>query len=609
MDAYLSPDPKSNQPLPMRPHLLILALFTLHLSLLTTFAAPSSEHPNVIVILADDQGWGDLSLHGNQNLNTPALDRLASEGAQFTNFYVQPVCSPTRAEFLTGRYYPRSGVYSTGAGGERIDADEQLISEVFRDAGYATGAFGKWHSGTQAPYHPNTRGFDEYYGFTSGHWGSYFDAILDHNGEMVMSSGYLPDTLTTAAIEFIETQHAAGRPSFTYLALPTPHSPMQTTDEDWARFEGKKLTSLATDPQKEDPQHTRAALAMVENIDQNVERVLSRIEELDIEEETIVVYFTDNGPNGWRYNGSMHGKKGNTSEGGVRSPLFIRYPQAIQPETTVETITGSIDLLPTLGDLAQISWEPKQALDGISLTPALISQNWQAPDRLLYSYWHEGVSARSQDYRLDYAGRLYHIPTDREELKDLSPHKPDLTAALKAAVANWKAALLTPENINKERPLTVGYPGLSITQLPARDAQWTGSINRSAKWPNSSYVTDWTSDDDRITFNVHVGQSGSYKASILHSATESAIGTTIILSSGDTSTSARIQTAHTPPAYGMEHDRVSRADNGESYVKDFAILELGEIKMRQGAATLTLSTKGLTPNGAIEFRLLFLESI
>ncbi|MBD5781516.1 sulfatase-like hydrolase/transferase [Pelagicoccus sp. NFK12] len=592
----------------MRPLLLLLTLFTLYPSRSNLSAASSSERPHVIVILADDQGWGDLSLHGNQNLNTPALDRLASQGAQFTNFYVQPVCSPTRAEFLTGRYYPRSGVYSTGAGGERINADEQLISEVFRDAGYATGAFGKWHSGTQAPYHPNTRGFDEYYGFTSGHWGSYFDALLDHNGEMVQSSGYLPDRLTTAAIEFIEKQHKQGRPSFTYLALPTPHSPMQTTDEDWARFEGKKLASRATDPATEDLQHTRAALAMVENIDQNVARLLARLDELDIEEDTIVVYFTDNGPNGWRYNGGMQGKKGGTDEGGVRSPLFIRYPSEIEADTTIETIAGSIDLLPTLAELAHIEYQPQKRLDGISLAPELLNDHdWQAPPRLLYSYWHEGVSARSQDYRLDYAGRLYHIPSDREQRRDLSQAKPDLAAALTAAVSTWKEALLTPENLNKSRPLTVGYPGLASTQLPARDAQWSGNIKRSARWPNCSYLTGWTSDADRITFDVEVGQAGTYTATILYAAPESAVGTEIILSAGERQTSARIQKAHTPPAYGRERDRVDRSQNGESYVKDFAPLDLGQTYLSTGQTEIKIKTLGIPNTASLEFRMLTLD--
>jgi len=162
------------------------------------------EKPNIIIILSDDQGWGDLSINGNVNLSTPNIDQLARQGASFENFYVQPVCSPTRAEMLTGRYHARGGVYSTSAGGERLDLDETILAEVFKQAGYATAAYGKWHNGMQYPYHPNARGFDDFYGFCSGHWGNYFDPMLEHNQELVTGEGFLIDDLTNHGIKFID---------------------------------------------------------------------------------------------------------------------------------------------------------------------------------------------------------------------------------------------------------------------------------------------------------------------------------------------------------------------------------------------------------------------
>ncbi len=168
-------------------------------------AAPP-RRPNIVVILADDQGWGDLSVNGNTNLSTPNIDSLARDGALFDRFFVCSVCAPTRAEFLTGRYHPRGGVRGVSAGAERLNLDEKTIAQVFKGAGYATGAFGKWHNGSQYPYHPNARGFDEYYGFTSGHWGHYFDPELDHNGELVRGKGYITDDLTDHALRFIEQQ-------------------------------------------------------------------------------------------------------------------------------------------------------------------------------------------------------------------------------------------------------------------------------------------------------------------------------------------------------------------------------------------------------------------
>ncbi|MCU0228256.1 MAG: sulfatase-like hydrolase/transferase, partial [Bryobacterales bacterium] len=188
----------------------------------------ADAHPNILVILTDDQGWGDLSVHGNTNLATPHVDSLAKDGALFEHFYVCAVCAPTRAEFLTGRYHPRGGVRGVSTGAERLNLEERTIANYLQDAGYATACFGKWHNGSQHPYHPNGRGFQEYYGFTSGHWGDYFDPELDHNGELTTGKGFLVDDLTDHAIAFMRNHRE--RPFFCYLPLNTPHSPMQVPD-------------------------------------------------------------------------------------------------------------------------------------------------------------------------------------------------------------------------------------------------------------------------------------------------------------------------------------------------------------------------------------------
>ena len=191
-------------------------------------AGAGARRPNVVIVLTDDQGFGDLSVHGNTNLHTPTIDSLGRDGATFDRFYVCPVCSPTRAELLTGRYHPRGGVYSTSTGGERLDLDEKTIAQTFKAAGYATAAFGKWHNGMQWPYHPNARGFDEFYGFCSGHWGHYFSPQLEHNGKLVRGKGFVIDDLTDHALKFIEANR--DRPFFCYLPYNTPHTPMQVPD-------------------------------------------------------------------------------------------------------------------------------------------------------------------------------------------------------------------------------------------------------------------------------------------------------------------------------------------------------------------------------------------
>ena len=188
---------------------------------LAAAAQTGRRRPNVLVILTDDQGWGDLSINGNSNLSTPHIDSIGRQGAQFERFFVCAVCAPTRAEFLTGRYHARAGVRGVSTGQERMNLDEHTIAQTFQKAGYATGAFGKWHNGSQAPYHPNSRGFAEYYGFTSGHWAHYFDTEMDHNGELVKGRGYITDDLTNHAMAFIEKNRA--RPFFFYFPLNTPH--------------------------------------------------------------------------------------------------------------------------------------------------------------------------------------------------------------------------------------------------------------------------------------------------------------------------------------------------------------------------------------------------
>jgi arylsulfatase A-like enzyme len=233
-------------------------------------AAAASRPPNVVVLLADDQGWADLAVNGNTNARTPNLDTLARAGATFDRFYVCPVCSPTRAEFLTGRYFPRTGVAGVDSGRERINADETTVAETFKAAGYATGVFGKWHNGGQGPYHPNARGFDEFYGFTAGHWGWYFDAPMEHNGREMRGRGYIADDLTERALEFVAQNRA--RPFLCYVAFNTPHSPFCVPDEYWNRWKDAPLALRSPDAAREDPTTTRCVLAMNENLDWNVGR-------------------------------------------------------------------------------------------------------------------------------------------------------------------------------------------------------------------------------------------------------------------------------------------------------------------------------------------------
>ncbi|WP_203329077.1 arylsulfatase [Candidatus Laterigemmans baculatus] len=581
--------------------LLGMAVFGLSLLVPGSAAAAADGPPNIVVILTDDQGWGDLSLHGNANLSTPHIDSIAKQGAEFDRFFVSPVCSPTRAEFLTGRYHPRGGVYDTSTGGERLDLDEQTIAEVFRDAGYATGAFGKWHSGMQYPYNPRGRGFQEYYGFCSGHWGNYFSPELEHNGKLVRGDGYITDDFTNHAIEFIEANKQ--QPFFCYMPLCTPHSPMQVPDSFYEKFKDADLAMRNRDPEREDLLHTRAALAMCENIDWNVGRILEKLDELQIADDTIVIYFSDNGPNGFRWNGGMKGRKGSTDEGGMRVPCLVRWPGRIPAGSRIESIGGAIDLLPTLADLAGIALKPKHPLDGVSLRPLLeqTAQSW--PDRMLFSHWNNRVSVRTDRFRLDNAGKLFDMHNDPEQRHNVASEHPETAAELVAAAERWRAELL-PGLRDDDRPFPVGYREFPITHLPARDGVGHGNIVRSARAPNCSFFTGWTSVEDRITWDVDVHTAGTYTVEVHYTCEADDVGAKLELSFADAALEAQVKEPHDPPLRGAEHDRASRG--AESFVKDFRPLSLGQVELPAGRGALTLRATEIPGDEVIDVRRLVL---
>jgi arylsulfatase A-like enzyme len=567
----------------------------------TLFAQSMTSKPNVIIFLTDDQGWGDLSVHGNSNLSTPNIDLLAKEGARFTHFYVSPVCSPTRAEILTGRYHARGGVYSTSAGGERLDADEKTIAQVFETAGYATAAYGKWHNGMQYPYHPNARGFDDFYGFCSGHWGDYFDPLLEHNGELVKGNGFMSDDLTDKALAFIEA-HAA-KPFFLYVPYNTPHSPMQVPDRWWNKFKNYNPTMLHSE--SEDIQFTRAALAMTENIDWNVGRVMQKLKDLRLDGNTIVIYLSDNGPNSWRWNGGMKGRKGSTDEGGIRSPLFIRWPGHI-PQKEVPHIAAAIDLYPTLADLAGINLYIEKPLDGVSLKSLLVEEHANWKERFIFSHWNGRTSARSGQYRLDNEGRLYNIERDPGQLRDVSKDERAVADTLMKAVATWKKDVLSELPAIDNRPFPFGHPDFKYTQLPARDGTSHGNIKRSNRFPNCSFFTNWSTVDDKITWEIEVVADGAFEVMLYYTCPDKDAGSTFELRYGESKLRGKITEGYDPPLRGMEHDRVERQ---ESYIKDFKPLKAGTMYFKKGRGTLTLSAVDIPGESVMDFRLLMFTRV
>ena len=605
--------------------LIPAAVFLLALTVTVTAAEP--RRPNVVIILADDQGWGDLGATGNTQVRTPAVDSIARDGASIERFYVCSVCAPTRAEFLTGRYHPRGGVRGVSNGQERLNLDEKTIADAFKAAGYATGAFGKWHNGSQWPYHPNARGFDDYYGFTSGHWGEYFDPPLEHNGVRVRGQGFITDDLTDHAIAFIEQNQA--RPFFCYLPYNTPHSPFAVPDKYWQRFKAKPITQRGPEGDHEDLAVTRCVLAMAENIDDNVARVLRRLDELKLADNTIVIYFSDNGPASFRWNGGMKGKKGTTDEGGVRVPFFIRWPGKIKPATTVHEIAGAIDLLPTLTHLAGVPRVGTKPLDGKDLSPLLFGGAYEWPPRLIFSHQNGNVSARNLGYRLDNRGALFDMVADPGQQHDLAAEQPDVARNLAQAVATWRrdvigavpagpgatapVAAKNAKGKNKakaagggqglppdDRPYTVGYAEFPMTPLPARDGTPHGTVRRSASAPNSSYFVNWTSPEDAMTWDIEVHTAGTYDVAIDYTCPLADAGSTIELSFNGAKLAGKVAPGWDPPLY-TNQDTIPRPA-AESKMKAFRLLNLGAVNLEKGRGVLTLRATDIVGMTVMDMR-------
>lgn len=561
--------------------------------------------PNIVLLLSDDQGWGDLSVNGNDYVRTPYIDGMAQNGATFQNFFVSPVCSPTRAEILTGRYAVRGGVYGTSEGGERLDLDETTIAEVFQKNGYKTAAYGKWHNGMQYPYHPNGRGFEDFYGYCSGHWGNYFSPVLERNGQLVRGEGFLTDDLTNKALEFIEVNKDSA--FFLYLPFNTPHNPMQIPDEWWDKHKDRVLNTHHRFSEIENQEHSKAVYALCENIDWNVGRILEKLSALNLEENTIVIYMSDNGPNGWRWNGGMKGKKADVDEGGVRSPFFIQWEGQIEKGKRITEIAAAIDLLPTLADLAGIDYQFTEKLDGVSLKPLLLNEvkgKW--PDRMIASFWADNLSIRDQDYRLSSDGVFYDMVNDFTQTKeavDISDERKDSILKFKKY---WIENVLSELPALDDRRIPIGHPSHVFYQLPARDAVGHGNIQRSNRWPNCSFFTNWISTSDSITWEIEVLEPGSFDVEVYYTSPIESLGSEISLRFKDQYIRTAITRAHDPPFLGIEKDRVER---GVSYVKDFIPLKLGTIQLEKGSGTLVLKSDKINGGESIDFRLMMLARI
>jgi arylsulfatase A-like enzyme len=403
--------------------------------------AQRTPRPNVLLIITDDQGYGDFSIHGNSHLKTPHMDSIGRDGVQFTQFQVCPVCSPTRASLMTGRYNYRTGVVDTYLGRSMMHGDEVTLPELLREAGYRTGIFGKWHLGDNYPMRPIDQGFEQALVCKGGGIGQpsdppgnrYFDPVLQHSGKAGKFRGYCTDIFADHAIEFISRNRE--RPWFTYLATNAPHTPLEVDEKLAAPFRAMGLDDV-----------TAKVYGMVANADAAIGRVLAKLRELKLESSTLVLFLTDNGPQQRnRYNAGMRGAKGTVYQGGIRVPLFLRWPAQVDGGRTIDRIAAHIDVLPTVLDACGIERRSSPPIDGRSLMPLLRGTPPSWPDRTLFTQWHRGdepqifrdCAARSQQFKLVNGKELYDLKMDPAESKDVSATRPEVAARLRGAYEAW----------------------------------------------------------------------------------------------------------------------------------------------------------------------------
>ena len=540
--------------------------------------------PNIVMVMTDDQGYGDLSLHGNPWIKTPNMDRIANEGAQFDRFFVQPSCAPTRAALLSGRFPTRTGVTGVTRGYEFMRGEEVTIAELLRDAGYATGCFGKWHNGGNWPYHPNAQGFDEFVGFCGGHWNDYFDPILERNGTSFQAHGFIADIITDYAIEFIEREHEADeRPFFCYVPYNTPHTPASVPVDTWRQWSDR------TDV--EDP-FDRAMYALVENVDDNMGRLLAKLEELEILDDTVFIFLTDNGPNGSRFNGGMLGQKATVHEGGVRVPLFVRWPERIQAGMVVKPNVAHIDLLPTLSRIAGIeNLEGKTLpLDGMDVTPLLYGQDdFEMPERNLF-VWRkpESWSIRTSRYRATET-MLHDLMEDPGQKHNLAKAQPEFHAELIETYRDWEAQATDEAPVLLSLP--IGYEEWPTVTLKAHEMDiFPGSdegINYSGKKGFAhQWIERWSDPEAYAARPIKVLAGGRYRVRLRYACPEDAVGSVFRLSAGSASLDIPIQDSWVSAPHGAAEQVIK--NQGAYLSREWRDLDAGELVLPEGTHSLEL---------------------
>jgi len=438
---------------------------------LATAAEPlKGSRPNIILIITDDQGYGPVARHGHPWLRTPNMDALYDTSTRFTRFLVSPTCAPTRSALMTGRHPMQNGVTHTILERERMTLNAVTLPQVLKTVGYTSGIFGKWHLGDEAQYQPHNRGFDEAFIHGAGGIGQvydcscadapgnkYFDPAILHNGNFVKTKGFCTDVFFAAALGWIKQKKNTDQPFFAYISTNAPHGPFIAPPASRKRFEDMGFES-----------QTAGFYGMIENIDDNVGRLLARLDEWKLQENTVVIFMSDNGMTGGGsgragktmgtaadgtelkpYNAHMKGLKGSSDEGGCRVPFFVRWNGHVKPGQDVDRIAAHIDVLPTLAALTGAAL-PEGQVSGRNLLPLIETPNADWEDRYLFTHqgrWKTGANpdddqwkhfaVRNQKYRFVNNSELFDMEQDPSQKINVITEHPEIVEQMKVAYESW----------------------------------------------------------------------------------------------------------------------------------------------------------------------------
>ncbi len=560
-----------------------------------------SEKMNVVIIISDDQGYGDFSINGNEYLATPHIDELARESVSLDRFMMCAVSAPSRAAFYTGRYPLSTGVTWVTRRKEVMNSGEVTIGELFKENGYRTGLFGKWHNGSQYPHNPVGQGFDDFVGFCAGHTNNYFDTTLEQGScGRVETKGYIADVLTSYAIDFIERDDQS--PFLCVLPVNTPHAPFQVESKYYDKY-----AAMGLDPT------TASVYGMCENLDDNVGRVIEALKKSGKWDNTILVFTTDNGPNTYRYNSGMKGKKAELYEGGVRVPLYIRIPN--QEPCSVAELTANIDIMPTLASLCGVSIPEVLDIHGRDLTSLIKGEDKEWESRIIYAHnqpWEfekwNAAAIHTDEHSLIYTRTgdtvLFNMSHDYAQQNNIIEENPEIVADLSAKYDAWFNEMTNGGAEPLCEPIEIGHSQAPCVVLPVVDGKTINKVRYSSKGWSNDWVYNFRTKKGAVEWECKIVEDGEYDVEVLYSYSPQFEGFDMVVEGQGKRAKA------TPSPYvTVMKESPDRVQRGEVYEYSWAKLPVGKMTLTRGTAKIKVRIDGEDINPENDLRVLELRFI